>query len=109
MPTWHMEVNDWGADPEPTLKYITEQDEKCGAYARAAYQWAQSMFATLIAPAAISGGVLPLADGSDSVVVTVSAHVGAPDGRTYRDRVMEYLKGGPDAHETQPAPPAADQ
>ena len=98
MPTWHLEIKDWDADPSAALGTIENSDAKCGAFARAAYRFAADMFGATGAPAAISGGWLPLADGSDSVTITVSAHVGAAavaDGRTYRERVMEELRKGP--------------
>ena len=108
MPTYHMQVDDWDADPETQLAVLDAGDAKCGMYGRAAYLFAKELFAAT-APgagvaAAISGGVLPLADGTDSVVITISAHVGKSGD--YRARVLDLLKAGLDkpqevaAHET---------
>jgi hypothetical protein len=100
MGTFHLQVTDWNADPDPVLAEICRQDPECGAYARQAYLFAHNLFARpdLNAPvqAAISGGVLPLADGGMSIVLSVSA-TNAPDTElSYRDQVMKAMLTGPD-------------
>lgn len=96
MGTFHLEVADWEADPSGALGEIASKDPACGHYASQAYQFARDLFSPHKARAAISGGVLPLADGGSSVTLSISAFVGPASELSYRDRIMELVRQGPE-------------